>query len=82
MGAGLEIQEGNKSRLAFDKFWREKFKTIKFPTKGTVFDYYVDTEHSKLVDWNNLRNESIENSIDTSKAITNYTVPTGDTIAA
>jgi dynein heavy chain len=82
MGAGLEIQEGNKSRLAFDKFWREKFKTIKFPTKGTVFDYYVDTEHSKLVDWNNLRTDVVENSIDTSRAITNYTVPTGDTIAS
>jgi dynein heavy chain len=82
MGAGLEIQEGNKSRLAFDKFWREKFKTIKFPTKGTVFDYYVDIDHSKLVDWNNLRSDSVENSIDTSRAITNYTVPTSDTIAS
>ncbi len=82
MGAGLEIMEGNKSRVNFDKFWRETWKTIKFPTKGTVFDYYVDIENSKLEDWNKLRNDSIESSIDTSKAITNYTIPTADTIAA
>jgi dynein heavy chain len=82
MGAGLEIMEGNKSRVNFDKAGRETWKTIKFPTKGTVFDYYVDIENSKLEDWNKLRNDSIESSIDTSKAITNYTIPTADTIAA
>lgn len=82
MGAGLEIQEGNKSRIAFDKYWRETWKTIKFPSKGTVFDYYFDNENSKMEDWNKLRNDSIEASIDTSKPITNYTVPTADTIAS
>jgi dynein heavy chain len=82
MGAGLEIQEGNKSRIAFDKYWRETWKTIKFPNKGTVFDYYFDNENSKMEDWNKLRNDSIEASIDTAKPITNYTVPTADTIAS
>lgn len=82
MGAGLEIQEGNKSRIAFDKFWRETWKVIKFPTKGTVFDYFVDIENSKMEDWNKLRNDAIEASIDTAQPITNYTVPTADTIAS
>jgi len=82
LGAGLEIQEGNKSKLQFDKFWREHWKIIKFPAKGTVFDYYVDIESSQLKDWFNLRNEGIEKSIDTSKSITHYTIPTNDTIAS
>lgn len=82
MGAGLEIMEGNKSRINFDKFWRDTWKTIKFPSKGTVFDYFFDNENSKMEDWNKLRNDSIESSIDTSKAITNYTIPTADTIAS
>lgn len=57
MGAGLEIMEGNKSRINFDKFWRDTWKTIKFPSKGTVFDYYFDNENSKMEDWNKLRND-------------------------
>jgi dynein heavy chain len=47
-----------------------------------VFDYYVDIESSQLKDWFNLRNEGIERSIDTSKSITHYTIPTNDTIAS
>jgi len=35
-----------------------------------------------MEDWNKLRNDSIESSIDTSKPITNYTIPTADTIAS
>jgi dynein heavy chain len=82
MGAGLEISEGNKSRTHFDKFWRDTFKIIKFPSAKTVFDYFVDMENPKLEDWNKLRNDDVENSIDTSNPITNYTVPTPDTIAS
>jgi dynein heavy chain len=82
MGAGLEVSDGNKSRMHFDKFWRENFKIIKFPSAKTVFDYYVDMENSKLEDWNKLRKDDVENSIDTALPITNYTVPTPDTIAS
>jgi dynein heavy chain len=82
MGAGLEIQDGNKSRMQFDKFWREHFKIIKFPSSKTVFDYFVDMDNAKLDDWNKLRSDDVENSIETSNPITNYTVPTPDTIAS
>jgi len=82
MGAGLEIQEGNKMRIAFDKYWRETWKVIKFPTKGSVFDYFVNVENSSFDDWNKLRDDSIEASIDTANPISSYTVPTNDTIAS
>jgi dynein heavy chain len=82
MGAGLEIIEGNKSRINFDKFWRDMWKTIKFPTKGTVFDYFVDIENSKLEDWNKMSTSDIVSSIDTSKSISSYTIPTVDIISA
>jgi hypothetical protein len=39
-------------------------------------------ENSKLEDWNKLRKDDVENSIDTALPITNYTVPTPDTIAS
>ena len=28
-----------------------EFKTIKFPSAGTVFDYFIDTESKKFVPW-------------------------------
>ena len=28
-----------------------EFKTIKFPSAGTVFDYFIDTETKKFAPW-------------------------------
>ena len=35
-------------RIEFTKWWVNEFKTIKFPSVGTVFDYYIDTETKKV----------------------------------
>jgi dynein heavy chain len=35
----------------FSDWWKDKWKVIKFPAKGTVFDYYVDLEQNKLDEW-------------------------------
>jgi dynein heavy chain len=58
----------------------DKFKAIKFPGK-TVFDYYIDIENSKVDEWIKLANMDIVNTIDTSKSIQSYTIPTVDTIS-
>ena len=57
-------------------------EVIKFPSKGTVFDYYVDIENSKLDDWSKISNSDIINTIDTTRSISAYTIPTVDTISA
>uniref|UniRef100_A0A803V436 Dynein axonemal heavy chain 17 n=1 Tax=Ficedula albicollis TaxID=59894 RepID=A0A803V436_FICAL len=41
-------------RVEFSKWWVAEFKTIKFPSQGTVFDYYVDPETKKLEPWSKL----------------------------
>ncbi|XP_055450236.1 dynein axonemal heavy chain 9 [Psammomys obesus] len=35
----------------FSKWWLTEFKTIKFPSQGTVFDYYIDPETKKFEPW-------------------------------
>jgi dynein heavy chain len=66
----------------FSNWWKDKWKTIKFSNKGTVFDYYVDIENSKLEDWSKMSGPDIISTIDTSKSIPSYTIPTVDTISA
>ncbi|XP_032899964.1 dynein heavy chain 9, axonemal isoform X2 [Amblyraja radiata] len=41
-------------RVEFSKWWASEFKTIKFPSQGTVFDYYIDTETKKFEPWSKL----------------------------
>ncbi|XP_078510049.1 dynein axonemal heavy chain 17 isoform X2 [Lissotriton helveticus] len=38
-------------RLEFSRWWINEFKAIKFPSQGTVFDYYIDTENKKFMPW-------------------------------
>ncbi|XP_010211142.1 PREDICTED: dynein heavy chain 17, axonemal, partial [Tinamus guttatus] len=38
-------------RVEFSKWWVNEFKTIKFPSHGTIFDYYIDPETKKFMLW-------------------------------
>ncbi|XP_041076181.1 dynein heavy chain 17, axonemal-like [Polyodon spathula] len=38
-------------RVEFSKWWVNEFKTIKFPSLGTVFDYYIDADTKKFMSW-------------------------------
>ncbi|XP_041519985.1 dynein heavy chain 9, axonemal [Microtus oregoni] len=38
-------------RTEFSKWWLTEFKTVKFPSQGTVFDYYIDPETKKFEPW-------------------------------
>ncbi|XP_028263973.1 dynein axonemal heavy chain 9 isoform X2 [Parambassis ranga] len=41
-------------RVEFSKWWVAEFKTIKFPSQGTVFDYYIDPESKKFEPWSKM----------------------------
>ncbi|XP_070251371.1 dynein axonemal heavy chain 9 isoform X5 [Myotis yumanensis] len=41
-------------RAEFSKWWLAEFKTIKFPSQGTIFDYYIDPETKKFEPWSTL----------------------------
>ncbi|KAG7310430.1 hypothetical protein JYU34_003208 [Plutella xylostella] len=38
-------------RVEFTKWWVNEFKYVKFPTGGTVFDYYIDPETKQFIPW-------------------------------
>lgn len=38
-------------RVEFSKWWVNEFKTVKFPSQGTVFNYFVDNETKKFLPW-------------------------------
>lgn len=80
IGGGFTEKDGKDYRKEFSNWWRDKFKAVRFPGK-TVFDYYVELDAPALVEWNNLATNDMVSTIDTSKAISSYTIPTVDTIA-
>ncbi|XP_021550173.1 LOW QUALITY PROTEIN: dynein axonemal heavy chain 9 [Neomonachus schauinslandi] len=41
-------------RAEFSKWWLTEFKTIKFPSQGTIFDYYIDPATKKFEPWSKL----------------------------
>ena len=80
LGGGFDEKDGINYRRSFSNWWKDKFKTPRFPSKGSVFDYYVDLENSAFAEWSQLADDNFKDQIDTSKSISNYTVPTPDTI--
>ncbi|XP_059764547.1 dynein axonemal heavy chain 9 [Balaenoptera ricei] len=41
-------------RAEFSKWWLTEFKTVKFPSQGTIFDYYIDPATKKFEPWSKL----------------------------
>ena len=37
--------------MDFTKWWVMEYKTIKFPSAGTVFDYYIDPASHSFKPW-------------------------------
>ena len=81
LGGGFSEKDSINYRKSFSDWWKDKWKIIKFPSKGTVFDYYVDIEQNRLDEWIKLQTKDITEFLDTSKPIQNFTVPTSDTIS-
>ena len=82
IGAGFAEKDNKDYRKDFSNWWKDTWKTIRFGNKGTVFDYFVDFENNKLEEWSKKEQGDITKDIDTSKAISNYTIPTADTVSS
>ncbi|VEN40996.1 unnamed protein product, partial [Callosobruchus maculatus] len=50
-GSAMFQEQATDYRVEFTKWWVNEFKTVKFPTGGTVFDYYIDFESKQFVNW-------------------------------
>ena len=63
-------------RDEFSKWWVTEFKTVKFPSSGTVFDYYISSE-KKFCPWSDLV-EKVE--YDPELPMSSVLVPTTETV--
>jgi len=76
-GGGLAPKDGIEYRKEFDKWWKRTWTTIKFPGKGSVFDYYINAKTVKFAPWSDLVPEVEYDSAVT--AMSSVFVPTPET---
>ncbi len=64
-------------RVEFSKWWVTEFKHIKFPSQGTIFDYFLDYETLKWVPWSEKVSEF---TLDPEMPLQAVMVPTTETV--
>ncbi|XP_077280961.1 dynein beta chain, ciliary [Temnothorax americanus] len=64
-------------RKEFSKWWQNEFKTVKFPSGGTVFSYFVEPETKKLIPWTE---KVVSFELDSDIPLQSALVPTGETV--
>eukprot|EP00928_Gymnodinium_smaydae_P048229 TRINITY_DN3222_c2_g1_i2.p1 TRINITY_DN3222_c2_g1~~TRINITY_DN3222_c2_g1_i2.p1 ORF type:complete len:2601 (+),score=892.36 TRINITY_DN3222_c2_g1_i2:138-7940(+) len=75
IGACLCEVDGVDYRKNFSNWWKGEMKTIKYPSKGTIFDYYV--KENRLEEWTTAV-ETLEYSSEVPMG--EVTVPTSETV--
>eukprot|EP00929_Paragymnodinium_shiwhaense_P082767 TRINITY_DN4377_c2_g1_i1.p1 TRINITY_DN4377_c2_g1~~TRINITY_DN4377_c2_g1_i1.p1 ORF type:complete len:2551 (-),score=809.20 TRINITY_DN4377_c2_g1_i1:84-7481(-) len=76
VGLCLTEVDGVDYRKAFSTWWKGEMKTIKYPSKGSIFDYFV--KDAKFEEWVTAL-ETLEYSSETPMG--EVTVPTSETVA-
>jgi dynein heavy chain len=72
-------RDGRDYRQEFSEYWRKTWKTVRIPSRETVFDYYLSTESNTMEQW---KNSSYFFSLDydsEESAMQSVTVPTPET---
>ncbi|KAF4753676.1 hypothetical protein FOZ63_015508, partial [Perkinsus olseni] len=76
VGGCLAEVDGIDYRKQFSTWWKQEMKTIKFPSKGTVFDYFV--QDARMEEWSIIV-DALEYSSEV--PMNQVTVPTSETVA-
>jgi dynein heavy chain, axonemal len=79
-GGALTIKDNTNYRKEFSDFWKNKFKRVKFPSTGLVFDYFVILEGLKPT-FDVWKNKLTEYTYDGSVPMKNITVPIPETLS-
>ena len=78
-GSAFSITSGTDYRKKFSQYWKDTYKTIKFPHRGEVYDVFVDKAKKDFASWSEVVPE-LEFDSTTSK-MSLITVPTMETVA-
>jgi len=77
-GSGFTITDGIDMRKNFSSWWKSKWTRVKLPTKGTIYDFFVDKATFKYVPWSSIVPTI---SYDSTTPMDAVTVPTGETMS-
>jgi dynein heavy chain len=77
-GGGLLLKDGVDYRRNFSSWWKNKWLSVKFPTKGMVYDFFIEKATLRFTSWSSIV-PTLEYGPDTSMQRT--TVPTPETTA-
>lgn len=79
-GGCLAEKDNKDYRKEFSSFFKNEFKGVKFPSKGSVFDYFVQIDQNSfsMQEWKSVV-ETIE--YDPSVPMGNITVPIPETVS-
>jgi len=75
-GSGFSISDGVDMRKNYSTWWKQKWTKVKMPTKGSVFDFFVDKATLKFTPWAQVVPTITYDSATPMDAVT---VPTGET---
>eukprot|EP00966_Prymnesium_polylepis_P254877 5888825-Prymnesium_polylepis.1 len=75
----MSITSGIDYRKKFSQYWKDMWKTIKFPHHGEVFDVFVDRAKRDFVSWSDIVPELEFDSANQKMSL--VTVPTMETVA-
>lgn len=78
-GSALSVKDGEDYRIRFSDFWKGEFKTVKFQTRDTVFDYWLDPATLQFDQWKNSPHFNIVHFDSRKTPMSNVTVPTPET---
>jgi len=84
IGGALAEKDGIEYRKEFSNWWKNAWKTaVKFPSKRTIFDYYVDQVNDTTVRFQEWSTKIKQVDFDPSlQLMSNLTVPTIETLAS
>ena len=71
--------DGYDNRKTFNDWFRSKFKSVKVPSRDTVFDYWLDTRTNKFESWKSSPAFSVIEFNSESMVMSDITVPTNET---
>jgi dynein heavy chain len=78
-GSTLSVKDGEDYRVRFSDFWRGEFKSVKLPSRETVFDYWLDPATLQFDQWKNSPHFSEVHYDSRKTPMSTVTVPTPET---
>ncbi|GMH84222.1 hypothetical protein TrST_g13493, partial [Triparma strigata] len=80
LGSSLTLaDDGTDYRMMFSNWWRETWKAVKFPSRETVFDYWLDPASNGFDSWTKSPFFTTVDFNSQTTAMTSVTVPTPET---